>query len=149
MVGDKTSMANSIEARVPFLDYGLVEIDRIPATEPETARLQGKYLHKKAMEKWLPKDVVYRKKKGFANPVDQWLRSTMRRYIGDCLLSETSAVNKYFDRKYIEQIVAEHEANNSSTCGSTDLLISFELWHQQFIHTPATTSSAIHAGSAT
>ena len=141
MVGDKTSMANSIEARVPYLDYRLVEMIE---TLPPNLRLrgfEGKYLHKKALEKWLPKSVVYRKKKGFANPIDQWLRSGMRRYIGDCLLSETSAVNKYFDRKYIEQMVAEHQANHQEHLRHIYLLISFELWHQQFIRTPATTSA--------
>lgn len=143
MVGDKTSMANSIEARVPFLDYRLVEMIE---TLPPNLRLhgfQGKYLHKKAVEKWLPKNVVYRKKKGFANPIDKWLRSGMRRYVGDCLLSETSAVNKYFDRKYIEEMVAQHEANRQHYLRHIYLLISFELWHQQFIHTPATTAATL------
>jgi len=143
MVGDKTSMANSIEARVPFLDYRLVEMIE---TLPPNLRLrgfQGKYLHKKAVEKWLPKNVVYRKKKGFANPIDKWLRSGMRRYVGDCLLSETSAVNKYFDRKYIEEMVAQHEANRQQYLRHIYLLISFELWHQQFIHTPATTAATL------
>src|SRR5262249_49540593 len=88
MVGDKTSMANSIEARVPFLDYRIVEFAE---SLPPRLRLNGrcaKYLHKKAVEKWLPKRVVYRPKKGFTNPVDQWLRDSMNGYVQECLLSE-------------------------------------------------------------
>ena len=61
MVGDKTSMANSLELRVPFLDYRLVEfIETLPGNL-KIRGLTGKYLHKKAVEKWLPKEVVYRK----------------------------------------------------------------------------------------
>src|SRR5207245_8294673 len=60
MVGDKTSMANSLEARVPFLDHRLVEfIETLPPTL-KLRHFQGKYLHKKAVRKWLPRRVVYR-----------------------------------------------------------------------------------------
>ncbi len=133
MVADKTSMANSLEARVPFLDYRLVEfIETLPANL-KLRRFQGKYLHKKAVEKWLPKQVVYRKKKGFANPIDEWLRDRMRHYVRECLLSERAAVQQYFNRQYIEEIVAEHETNRQDYLRHIYLLISFELWHQKFI----------------
>jgi asparagine synthase (glutamine-hydrolysing) len=133
MVNDKTSMAHSIEARVPFLDYRLIEfIETIPS-HLKLKGLQGKYLHKKAIEKWLPKDVIYRQKKGFANPIDNWLRGKMRYYIGDCLLSKQSAVNKYFNREYIEKIVKQHTERKEDYLRQIYLLISFELWHRQFI----------------
>ena len=86
MVGDKTSMANSLEVRVPFLDYRLIEfIESLPPSLKLNG-LTGKYLHKKAMVKWLPKNVVYRKKKGFANPIEDWFRTRMRPFVEDCLL---------------------------------------------------------------
>src|SRR5208337_4068038 len=72
MVGDKTSMANSLEARVPYLDYRLVEFIESLPSNLKLNWLNGKYLHKKAVEKWLPKEIVHRKKKGFANPVEKW-----------------------------------------------------------------------------
>src|SRR5262249_35620588 len=133
MVGDKTSMANSIEARVPFLDYRLIEFVESLPPDLRPRGLRGKYLHKKAAEKWLPKRVVYRKKKGFANPIDQWLRGRMRRYVGDCLLSDSSAVNRYFSRGYIRQMVADHEAGRQDYLRHIYLLISFELWHNKFL----------------
>ena len=68
MVADKTSMANSLEVRVPFLDYRLVEFIESLPPQLKLHGLTGKYLHKKAMLKWLPREVVYRKKKGFAHP---------------------------------------------------------------------------------
>jgi asparagine synthase (glutamine-hydrolysing) len=133
MVGDKMSMANSIEARVPFLDYRLIEFVESLPPHFRLRGLRGKYLHKRAAEKWLPKDVVYRKKKGFANPIDQWLRGRMRRYVGDCLLSDSAAVNRYFDRRFIRQMVADHEAGRQDYLRHIYLLISFELWHNRFL----------------
>ncbi len=133
MVGDKTSMANSLEARVPFLDYRLVEFAERLSPELRLKGFQAKYLHKKAIEKWLPKEIVHRKKKGFANPVDRWLRVSMRKYVHDCLLSDDSAVKRYFDIGYIRQTLLTHEADELNYMRQIYLLISFELWHRRFI----------------
>lgn len=133
MVSDKTSMANSIESRVPFLDYRLIEFVETLPPGMKLRRFKGKYLHKKAAEKWLPKHLVNRKKKGFANPVNEWLRKGLSRYVGDCLLSNQSAVATYFQRDYIQKIVADHEAGRQNYLRQIYLLISFEMWHQTFI----------------
>jgi asparagine synthase (glutamine-hydrolysing) len=133
MVGDKTSMANSLEARVPFLDYRLIEFIETLPPNLKLRNFRGKYLHKKALEKWLPREAVYRKKKGFANPVHDWLRSRMRDYIRSCLLSKRSRVNRYFNPNFITDIVSKHEANEQNYARQIYLLISFELWHQTFI----------------
>jgi asparagine synthase (glutamine-hydrolysing) len=136
MVNDKTSMANSIEARVPFLDYRLVEFVETIPSHLKIKGLHGKYLHKRAAEKWLPKSVVYRKKKGFANPIDQWLRGSMQTFVKDCLFCEGSAVQRYFDIGYIRRMVALHEAGREDYLFHIYLLISFELWHKRFIDQP-------------
>jgi asparagine synthase (glutamine-hydrolysing) len=142
MVNDKTSMANSIEARVPFLDHRVVEfVETIPISLKIKA-LQGKYLHKKAAEKWLPQSVVHRKKKGFANPIDQWMRGALRPFINECLFSERSAVSRYFDIAYIRKLVAMHEAKREDYLFQIYLLISFELWHRRFIDAPVSKVAA-------
>jgi asparagine synthase (glutamine-hydrolysing) len=136
MVNDKTSMASSIESRVPFLDYRLVEFAETIPSNLKIKGFKGKYLHKKAAEKWLPKNVVHRKKKGFSNPIDKWLRGAMNGYVKECLFCENSAVQKYFDLSYIKQMVALHDTNREDYLFQIYLLISFELWHQQFIDQP-------------
>ncbi len=134
MVSDKTSMTNSIESRVPFLDYRLVEfIETIPSTL-KLKGFKGKYLHKKALEKYLPKKMIYRKKKGFANPIDKWMRGKMGAFLNDCLLSERSAVNKYFNREYVMEILSLHESRKEDYMRHINMLVSFELWHQTFIN---------------
>lgn len=142
MVGDKTAMANSLEARVPFLDYRIVEFAESLPPQFKLRGLQGKYLHKRAVEKWLPRPVVNRKKKGFANPVSQWLREQMGEFVRDCLLSPDAAVNSYFNRSYIEQLIKEHRAGNQDYLRHIYLLVSFELWHRQFMN-PSVRDSAV------
>jgi asparagine synthase (glutamine-hydrolysing) len=135
MVADKTAMANSVEARVPFLDYRLIEFAESLPSNFKLRNFHGKYLHKKAAEKWLPREVVYRKKKGFANPIDSWLREQMKSFVGDCLLSESSSTAQYFDTHYMRSLVADHQAGRQNHLRHIYLLISFELWHRQFLRT--------------
>jgi len=135
MVGDKTSMSNSLEVRVPFLDRRLIEFVE---TLPPNLKLRwfgGKYLHKKALEKWLPAEVVWRKKKGFANPIDRWMRTCMRPFLSECLLSEGAAVNRYFNSHFIREMLVQHEQKRADYWRQIYLLLSFEMWHQQFIST--------------
>lgn len=133
MVADKTAMANSLEARVPYLDYRIVEFAETLPPHLKLNGFCGKYLHKKAMEKWLPKKSVYAPKKGFANPVHKWFCGRMRGYVQE-LLSSSSAVSKFFDTNYIRHLLAEHESGRQDYMRHIHLLISFELWHQTFIN---------------
>jgi asparagine synthase (glutamine-hydrolysing) len=135
MVADKTSMANSLEVRVPFLDYRLVEFIETLPPNLKLKGFRGKYLHKKAVKKWLPQEVVYRKKKGFANPVGNWLRTSMRGFVRECLLSKDSAVNRYFNREFLVQTLEKHDHAQEQNRRHIYLLLSFELWHRQFLST--------------
>lgn len=134
MVADKTAMANSLEARVPFLDYRLIELIETMPPDLKLRGFRGKYLHKKAVEKWLPREMVYRKKKGFANPIDKWLRNKMSSFVKGSLLDEGSAACKYFNRPYIEKLIKLHESGKEDYLRHIYLLISFELWHKRFIN---------------
>lgn len=133
MVADKTSMANSLESRVPFLDYRLIEFVESLPPGLKLKGVTGKYLHKKALEKWLPNDVVYRKKKGFANPIENWFRGTMRPFVEDCLLRSDSAVGRFFDQRYIRRMLEADRAGKDQFRRHIYLLVSFELWHSTFM----------------
>lgn len=133
MVGDKMSMANSLEVRVPFLDYRLVEFIESLPLKLKLNGLTGKYLHKKAMVKWLPKKVVFRKKKGFANPVEDWFRTKMRPFVEECLLSPHSGVGHFFDQQYIRHMLEQDRKGKEQLRRHLYLLLSFELWHRTFM----------------
>jgi asparagine synthase (glutamine-hydrolysing) len=133
MVGDKTSMANSLEARVPFLDFRLVQfIESLPSGF-KLRGFTGKYLHKKAVEKWLPKEVVYRKKKGFANPIEQWFRTRMSSSVEQYLLPPDSGVAQFFDQAYIRRMLEQDRSGREQLRRHIYLLVSFEMWYRTFI----------------
>ena len=133
MVGDKMSMANSLEVRVPFLDYRLIEFIETLPPHLKLNGLTGKYLHKKAMGKWLPKEVVYRQKKGFANPIDHWFRTHMRTFVEEHLLSPHSGIARFFDQRYIRCMLDQDREGSAQFRRHLYLLVSFELWHRTFI----------------
>jgi asparagine synthase (glutamine-hydrolysing) len=133
MVADKTSMANSLETRVPFLDYRLVEFIESLPPRFKLNGLNGKYLHKKAAQRWLPKEIIYRKKKGFANPIEDWFRTRMKSYVEDCLLGPDSSMASYFDQKCIRRILELDRAGKEQYRRQIYLLMSLELWHRAFL----------------
>jgi len=132
-VADKTSMANSVEARVPYLDRRLVEFVESLPPRLKLHGTCGKYLHKKAVSKWIPASVIKRPKKGFDNPLDTWFRNAMRGYVRECLCSEHSAVRRYFNGSYLSDLVAAHQSGDRNYIRQINLLVSFELWHRRFL----------------
>jgi asparagine synthase (glutamine-hydrolysing) len=133
MVGDKTSMANSLELRVPFLDHRLVEFVESLPPELKLRGWTGKYLHKKALLKWLPRTEVYRAKKGFANPIATWLRTSMRGFVDECLLSRDAAVAQYFNQGFIRRLLDADRQGRAVFTRHIYLLLSLELWHRKFL----------------
>lgn len=136
MVNDKLSMANSIEARVPLLDYRLVEFAESLPPEYKLKLFTAKYLHKRAVEKWLPKTVVYRKKKGFDNPMHKWLRGRLRSVLEENLFGSDSCIRDYFDVTYVRELVRMHYAGERNYMRQIHLLNSFEMWHRRFMRGP-------------
>jgi asparagine synthase (glutamine-hydrolysing) len=131
--GDKMSMAASIEARVPFLD---VDYMRAAESLPAGLRISGKthkYIHKKAIAKWLPPEVIGRRKRGFDTPMDSWFRSQLSGYVRTTLLSRDAACPTYFRPEAIETLLSEHISGRQNHQRQLFSLLTFELWHRQFI----------------
>ncbi len=80
-------MANSLEARSPFLDWHLTEF---AARLPSTLKVHGntsKYILKKAVADLVPADNMHRPKQGFAVPVGPWFRGELKDFLADHVLS--------------------------------------------------------------
>jgi len=107
---DRMSMGVSLEAREPLLDYRLVEF---AAALPASMRVRGgtgKAILKKAMEPYLPRDILYRPKMGFVTPVSQWFRGPLTAQARALSTSLTLARSGWFDMAEIERIVAAHQS---------------------------------------
>jgi asparagine synthase (glutamine-hydrolysing) len=133
MYGDKMSMAHSIEARVPFLD-----LEYMAAAEslPASLRIRGwtrKYIHKKAVAKWLPQGMIHRSKRGFETPMDRWFRSELSGYVRDTLLAPGAACRTYFEPGALETLISDHVSGRQDNRRQLFSLLVFELWHHRFI----------------
>jgi asparagine synthase (glutamine-hydrolysing) len=101
-------MAVSLEAREPLLDYKLVEF---AATLPPSLRIkagQGKWLMKKALEPYLPKEILYRPKMGFVTPISAWFRGALADEAAGLARSRVLAGTGWFEPASIERLAAEH-----------------------------------------
>lgn len=105
---DRASMAHALEVRVPLLDHQLV--DWISGLQPNL-KLRGqcgKYVFKKSMEKYLPEDILYRKKMGFGVPLAEWFRGPLRTLLKPRLLSGAMSDCGFFNVTTIETLINQH-----------------------------------------
>ncbi len=128
---DKMSMAASIESRVPYLDHRIIEF---AAKLPINLKLhggidQGKYLLKKAMIKFLPKEIIFQKKQGFPVPLERWFRKELNPFIRENLLGGNEALS-YFDKNYIKKLIEKQKSKNCSL--QLWALLNFKLWYDKF-----------------
>jgi len=128
---DRASMANSLEVRVPMLDSQVVEW---AAGLPLAARLngrQGKHLLKKAMEPFLPHDVLYRDKMGFAVPIGAWFRGPLRERVRSAVTGPTLAETGIFDMKALATMVDQHQSGVREHSAPLWALLMFESFLRQ------------------
>ena len=134
--GDKTSMAVSLEGRVPLLDHKLVEF---AASLPPHLKLKGltrKYLLKKVARRWLPTEIVDRKKQGFPIPFSVWFRREARSFVRDLLSPAVIKRRGLYNPAFVEKLLDEHDAGTADHQFLIWGLLSVELWHRAFLDHP-------------
>ncbi len=130
---DITSMANSLEARSPFLDQEVMEFAARLPVDLKLKGKQAKYLLKRAFPEMLPAENIERRKMGFGVPVGEWFRSSLRSLLTDALLSEQAAKRFYFQPEQIRHLVSEHLERKADHGFKLWNLLMLELWHREFI----------------
>jgi asparagine synthase (glutamine-hydrolysing) len=131
--GDKTSMATSLEARVPLLDKQLVEF---AATVPAKFKVKGltrKYLLKKVSARYLPEAIIHRKKQGFPIPISHWFRHEANTFLRDHLCSTTFRQRGLFSQSYVERLLHEHETQFADHSLPLWGLLNIDLWYRLYI----------------
>jgi asparagine synthase (glutamine-hydrolysing) len=130
---DKMSMAAGVEVRVPFLDLELVEFaQRIPIRFKQVGS-EGKWVLKKAMEPYLPKDVIYRPKSGFGAPLRRWMRFELRELLGDVLGEASLRRRGLFDPAAVQKLITANDAGQVDASYTLLSLLSIELWCRRFM----------------
>jgi asparagine synthase (glutamine-hydrolysing) len=128
MYTDKMSMAAGVEVRVPFLDLDLVEhAARIP-TATKQRRGVGKWVLKKAMEPYLPSDVIHRTKVGFGAPLRQWMHHDLKSLVGDVLSTKSLATRGLFEPTKVQELIRKNDTGQIDSAYLLLSLMSIEIW---------------------
>ncbi len=130
---DKMSMAVGVEVRVPFLDLDLVEFAASIPSELKYRLFEGKWVLKKAMEGYLPHDVIYRPKTGFGAPLRKWMRSDLRGLLVDVIGSQSFRSRGIFDHLAVENLIRNNDQGRVDASYTLLSLMCIELWCRENI----------------
>jgi len=130
---DIASMANSLEARSPFLDHHVIEFAASLPENLKMSRFRTKSLLKKAAARLVPSDVIYRQKMGFGVPIGRWFRGEMKGFVEETILSDRFDNRKIFEPARVRTIVDRHMSGAEDASFPIWTMLMLELWFQRFI----------------
>ncbi|HTP45705.1 MAG TPA: XrtA/PEP-CTERM system amidotransferase [Casimicrobiaceae bacterium] len=140
---DRASMAHSLEVREPLLDHPLMEwLSGLPPGLKLRGR-EGKYLFKRALEPYLPQEILYRPKMGFSVPLAGWFRGPLRQQVRDAVLGPVMTDSGYFNPRFLREMVDEHQSGARDYSVSLWSLLMFEAFLRKVMG--ATASNAFKA----
>ena len=125
---DVSTMAHSLEGRSPLLDMNVIEYAAMIPTHQRIRRYQTKYLLKKLAEKYVPREVLYRRKRGFVMPSSDWLRGELSPYVTAALGSKLFAERGWADVAFVQKMLGEHESDAEDWGEQLWTLFVLEIW---------------------
>jgi asparagine synthase (glutamine-hydrolysing) len=127
---DASSMAQSVEPRLPFLDHELAELLMQVPPDLRHVRME-KHVLRKAMEPYLPAEIAWRRKKGIRGPDPSWAPGLgeIPEFARDLLADDVVRSKGYFDPKAVRELVKSQEGLN----GTLGAVVGFHLWDEQFV----------------
>lgn len=131
--GDRMSMGAGIEARVPFLDHKVVEFAARLPQHLKVSGLRSKIVLKRLAERYLPEEIIYRRKVGFTVPLSRWFMGPWRGLIEDVLLSDRCLGRGYYNADVVRGIVADHLEGRVDREQGIWLMLALEIWHRLFV----------------
>jgi asparagine synthase (glutamine-hydrolysing) len=127
---DRATMAYSLEARVPYLDHKFVEF--VAQLDPSLKQKGDtrKYLLKKLAEKFLPHEIVHRRKQGFVMPLTEWLQTGLKARVDQSL--DALAKRGLFREGALAKLLAEHRSGSRNHAGRLWALTVLEVWFERY-----------------
>lgn len=130
---DRLSMAHSVEARSPYLDYRVAEF---AASIPGTMKIKGnvlKFILKKTASRYLPQEIIDRPKEGFVLPNHVWLRGQLDDLLSDFLDPSALDEGGLFDSTRVGRMISEHKAGKKDHAFRIWTLVMYQAWHREFM----------------
>ncbi|NVJ47135.1 MAG: asparagine synthase (glutamine-hydrolyzing) [Cytophagia bacterium] len=130
---DRASMSTSVEIRVPFIDVDVVQhAMKIPG-KWKYERNESKYVLKRAAEKYLPKEIIYRPKASFGAPIRSWISGELVGLIDDLLSRESIQKRGIFNHDYVWKMIDEDRKGIKDHAYRIYQLITIEIWMREFL----------------
>jgi asparagine synthase (glutamine-hydrolysing) len=130
---DKMTMATSVEARVPFLDHHLVEYAMSLPVDLKINGMSGKHILKRALEKVLPPDLLYRRKRGFGAPVREWFRGAGSEVLSEHIMNSSMRKRGLLNYELIARLLGEHRRGARDWSFHLWALLNVSLWYDRWI----------------
>src|SRR5207248_9875702 len=111
---DRATMLSSVEARAPYLDRDVTRFALSLPPDIRVRRLETKWVLKKAAEAWLPKDVLYRRKRGLSVPVASWINGGLRAEVDRLLDPQRLRREGWVNEAYVARLLAEHRRGRAN-----------------------------------
>ncbi|MEM1385724.1 MAG: asparagine synthase C-terminal domain-containing protein, partial [Pseudomonadota bacterium] len=127
---DRMSMAHSLETRAPLIDHRLVEFAATIPGEMKLRRNRIKHLLRKVSERYLPRELIYRRKQGFGFPLGMWMRGDLRGFVEELIASSRFVEMGIFDPNYMRALLDEHVSGRVDHSYRLWLLVSLEFWYR-------------------
>ena len=132
---DRATMSVSIEGREPLLDHRISEFMAQVPFEYKYKNGETKYLLKKVLERYLPKEMIYRPKKGFAIPMQEWFEQRLQKMFETYLSEEKLDEHNLFAYPYIQKIYSDFKQSNSlNTTNKLWFILVFQLWYKKYMN---------------
>jgi asparagine synthase (glutamine-hydrolysing) len=129
---DRASMACSLELRTPYLDHRLVQFAAALPSALKVRRFQLKYILKKAVETWLPHEIVYRQKRGFSVPIASWMRGGLKTLLDETLAEEKLKRDGLLNARFVRRLLQEHWSGRADNRKTLWTLLCFQLWYDRW-----------------
>jgi asparagine synthase (glutamine-hydrolysing) len=128
---DRATMLSSVEARAPYLDRSVTRFALSLPPNLRVRRFTTKWVLKKAAEKWIPNDVIYRRKRGLSVPVASWINGGLRNEV-DKLLAANRLRAHGINDVYVHELLADHRSGRANNAKALWAVVMLEAWFERW-----------------
>jgi asparagine synthase (glutamine-hydrolysing) len=129
---DRATMLSSVEARAPYLDRDVTAFALSLPADLRVRRLTTKWVLKKAAEKWIPKEVIYRRKRGLSVPTASWINHGLRAEVDRLLAPERIRAQDLMNEKTVARLLAEHRSGAANHGKSLWAIVMLQYWIEKW-----------------
>lgn len=129
---DRATMLSSVEARAPYLDHYLTSFALSLPAQLRVRRFETKWVLKKAAEKWLPKSVIYRRKRGLSVPTASWINHGLRAEVDRLLAPERLRADGLMNERRVTSLLDEHRSGRANHAKALWAIVMLQYWLEKW-----------------